>query len=73
MIQQAILQRLQPLWDPSFSEHSYGFRPGHSAKQAVAQAQALVAAGHLWVVDLDPGLRRGRLWRNSSTGSTTTG
>src|SRR4051794_6413763 len=34
VIQQAVLQRLQPLWDPTFSEHSYGFRPGHSAHQA---------------------------------------
>src|ERR1019366_367049 len=42
MIQQAILQQLQPLWDPTFSEHSYGFRPGRSAHQAVAQAQAYV-------------------------------
>ena len=40
VIQQAILLRLQPLWDPTFSEHSYGFRPGRSAHQAVAQAQA---------------------------------
>ena len=43
VIQQAVLQRLQPLWDPTFSEHSYGFRPGRSAHQAVAQAQAYVA------------------------------
>ena len=42
MIQQAILQRLQPLWDATFSEHSFGFRPGRSAHQAVAQAQAYV-------------------------------
>ena len=40
VIQQAVLQRLQPLWDPTFSEHSYGFRPGRSAHQAVTQAQA---------------------------------
>ena len=39
VIQQAVLQRLQPQWDPTFSEHSYGFRPGRSAHQAVAQAQ----------------------------------
>jgi len=38
MIQQALLQVLQERWDPTFSEHSYGFRPGHSAHQAVAQA-----------------------------------
>src|SRR3954454_16739165 len=53
VIQQAILQRLQPLWDPTFSEHSYGFRPGRSAPQAVVQAQAYVIAGHHFVVDLD--------------------
>jgi RNA-directed DNA polymerase len=53
VIQQAVLQRLQPLWDPTFSEHSYGFRPGRSAHQAVAQAQAYVAEGYRFVVDLD--------------------
>jgi RNA-directed DNA polymerase len=53
VIQQAVLQRLQPLWDPTFSEHSYGFRPGRSAHQAVAQAQTYVAEGCRFVVDLD--------------------
>jgi RNA-directed DNA polymerase len=53
VVQQAVLQRLQPLWDPTFSEHSYGFRPGRSAHQAVAQAQAYVAQGHRFVVDID--------------------
>src|SRR5437016_156098 len=53
VIQQAILQRLQPLWDPTFSEHSYGFRPGRSAQQAVAQAQAYVTEGYRFVVDID--------------------
>ncbi len=53
LIQQAILQVLQPRWDPTFSEHSYGFRPGRSAHQAVAQAQQYVAEGYVWVVDLD--------------------
>lgn len=53
VIQQAVLQRLQPLWDPTFSEHSFGFRPGRSAHQAVAQAQAYVIAGDQFVVDLD--------------------
>src|ERR1019366_4944735 len=53
MIQQAILQQLQPLWDPTFSEHSYGFRPGRSAHQAVAQAQAYVIEGYRFVVDID--------------------
>ncbi len=53
VIQQAVLQRLQPLWDPTFSEHSYGFRPGRSAQQAVAQAQAYVTDGYRFVVDID--------------------
>jgi RNA-directed DNA polymerase len=53
VIQQAVLQRLQPLWDPTFSEHSFGFRPGRSAHQAVAQAQAYVIDGHRFVVDID--------------------
>ena len=53
VIQQALLQRLQPQWDPTFSEHSYGFRPGRSAHQAVAQAQAHVIDGYQFVVDLD--------------------
>jgi RNA-directed DNA polymerase len=52
-IQQAVLQVLQPSWDPTFSEHSYGFRPGRSAHQAVAQAQIYIADGHGFVVDLD--------------------
>jgi RNA-directed DNA polymerase len=53
VIQQAVLQRLQQQWDPTFSEHSYGFRPGRSAHQAVAQAQAYVIEGHRFVVDID--------------------
>jgi len=53
LIQQALLQVLQAQWDPTFSEHSYGFRPGRSAHQAVAQAQRYVAAGYSVVVDLD--------------------
>ena len=53
LIQQAILQVLQPRWDPTFSEHSYGFRPGRSAFQAVAQAQKYLRAGYRWVVDID--------------------
>jgi RNA-directed DNA polymerase len=53
LIQQAILQVLQGRWDPTFSEHSYGFRPGRSAHQAVAQAQSFVAEGYEWVVDID--------------------
>jgi RNA-directed DNA polymerase len=53
LIQQALLQVLQKRWDPTFSEHSYGFRPGRSAHQAVAQAQRYVAEGYGVVVDLD--------------------
>ena len=53
VIQQAVLQRLQPRWDPTFSEHSYGFRPGRSAHQAVAQAQSYVIDGYRFVVDID--------------------
>src|SRR3954462_6290673 len=51
LIQQALLQVLQERWDPTFSEHSYGFR--RSAHQAVAQAQRYVAEGYSYVVDLD--------------------
>jgi RNA-directed DNA polymerase len=53
LIQQALLQVLQKRWDPTFSEHSYGFRPRRSAHQAVAQAQRYVAEGYSVVVDLD--------------------
>jgi RNA-directed DNA polymerase len=52
-IQQAVMQVLQQRWDSGFSDHSYGFRPGRSAHQAVAQAQRYIAAGYGWVVDLD--------------------
>lgn len=53
LIQQAILQVLQPHFDPTFSEHSYGFRPGRSAHQAVAKAQEYQQAGFRHVVDMD--------------------
>ena len=52
-IQQAVMQVLQKRWDRTFSDHSYGFRPGRSAHQAVAAAQQYIAAGYRWVVDLD--------------------
>src|SRR5512145_2319567 len=52
-IQQAVLQVLQRRWDRTFSDHSYGFRPGRSAHQAVEQAQQYIAAGYRWCVDLD--------------------
>lgn len=52
-IQQAVMQVLQDRWDGTFSDHSYGFRPGRSAHQAVEQAQQYIAEGYRWVVDLD--------------------
>src|ERR1700726_525897 len=52
-IQQAVMQVLQAAWDPTFSAASFGFRPGRSAHQAVARAQAFIASGHGIVVDLD--------------------
>lgn len=52
-VQQAVMQVLQRRWDPTFSEFSYGFRPGKSAHQAVAQAQQYVSEGYRWVVDID--------------------
>ena len=52
-VQQAVQQVLQKQWDPTFSEHSYGFRPGRSAQQAVAQAQRYIAEGYGWCVDFD--------------------
>jgi RNA-directed DNA polymerase len=52
-IQQAVMQVLQRSWDCTFSEHSYGFRPGRSAHQAVSKAQQYIADGYGWVVDLD--------------------
>src|SRR6266853_557932 len=52
-IQQAVMQVLQGRWDPTFSEHSHGFRPQRSTHQAVAKAQQYIAEGNRWVVDLD--------------------
>jgi len=52
-LQQAVMQVLQRWWDRTFSDHSYGFRPGRSAHQAVAQAQKHIAEGYGWCVDLD--------------------
>src|SRR5436189_2290420 len=53
VVQQAVLQVLQQRWDRTFSDSSFGFRPGRSAHQAVAQAQQYIAGGYGWVVDLD--------------------
>jgi RNA-directed DNA polymerase len=52
-IQQAVLQVLQPIFDPTFSDSSYGFRPGRRAHDAVCQAQRFVQSGRRWVVDVD--------------------
>src|SRR6476619_4683605 len=53
LIQQCILQILQPQWDPTFHPNSYGFRPGKSAHQAVCQAQKYVQDGRKWCADVD--------------------
>lgn len=53
LIQQALHQVLSPLFEPDFSESSYGFRPGRSAQQAVLAARKYAAEGRRWVVDLD--------------------
>ena len=53
LIQQALLQVLQPMIDGSFSEHSYGFRPGRRAHDAIRQAQRYIEGGRRWVVDVD--------------------
>jgi RNA-directed DNA polymerase len=53
LIQQALNQVLTPIFDPTFSEGSFGFRPGRSTHGAVVQAREHIAAGHRWVVDLD--------------------
>jgi len=52
-IQQLLLQVLTPIFDPQFSEHSYGFRPGRSAQDAVRSAQQYAQGGKDWVVDID--------------------
>ena len=52
-IQQAILQILQPRFDPTFSEHSHGFRPGRGAHDAICAAQRYIQEGRRWVVDVD--------------------
>jgi group II intron reverse transcriptase/maturase len=52
-IQQMILQAMTPIWEPRFSEHSYGFRPGRSAHDAVRAAQRYAREGKDWVVDMD--------------------
>ena len=53
LIQQALHQVLQPIFEPTFSEASYGFRPGRSAHQALRQRAAVCGEGKRWVVDID--------------------
>ena len=53
VVQQAIVQVLTPIFDPGFSEHSYGFRPGRSAHGAVLAVQKFATEGYRWVVDVD--------------------
>jgi RNA-directed DNA polymerase len=53
LIQQALNQVMQPLFEPTFSDASYGFRPGRSAQQAVRKASEYIRAGKRWVVDMD--------------------
>ena len=53
LLQQALHQVLQPIFEPTFSEASYGFRPGRNAHQALRQARQYVAQGKRWVVDMD--------------------
>lgn len=53
LIQQAIHQKLSPLWEAEFSEHSYGFRPNRSAHDAIRVAQRYIQDGKRWVVDID--------------------
>lgn len=53
MVQQAIVQILSPLFDPHFSDNSYGFRPERSAQTAISKATSFIKSGKSWVVDLD--------------------
>lgn len=53
IVQTALLYVLEPVYEYSFHEHSYGFRPGRNARQAVDRVEELLAAGHTWVVDAD--------------------
>jgi RNA-directed DNA polymerase len=67
LIQQALHQVLSPIFEPHFSKHSYGFRPGRSAHQAVVQARQYIADGKRWVVDIDLSRQR----RDSTVSITT--
>src|ERR1700681_2445822 len=69
-IQQAVLQVLQRRWDPTFSEHSYGFRPGRSTRQAVSQAQQYIGEGyrfalaHGWLILISRSFSTGSIMTN---------
>lgn len=73
MIQQAVLQILQPIFDPTFSDGSFGFRPGRSTHGAVTRAREHIAAGHRWVVDLDRKILRPGEPRRAHGASGSTG
>lgn len=53
VIQQALVNVLTPMFDPQFSDNSYGFRQGRSAQMAVLKAQEFIKQGYNWVVELD--------------------
>ncbi len=53
MIQQAIAQQLTPIFEPKFSDNSYGFRPKRNAHQAIKKARQYMNEGYIWVVDID--------------------
>ena len=63
LIQQAMNQVLQPIFDPGFSEFSFGFRPGRNGHQAVRKAHSYVASGRTFVVDMDIDSPRGEFDR----------
>jgi RNA-directed DNA polymerase len=71
-VQQAVMQVLQRRLNPTFSRHSYGFRPRRSAHQAVARAQQYIAAGYSWVIDLDLEKFFDRVNQTNSTASWST-
>jgi len=70
VIQQALMQVLQESWDPTFSEHSHGFRPGRRAHEAVREAQRYIQTGRRWVVDVDLEQFFDRFFRPSSACET---
>lgn len=53
VVQTALVYVLEPIWEREFAKHSYGFRPGHSAQQAIARVEGLLKEGYTWVVDAD--------------------